>query len=82
MSLQASQVHAWQSAVNTVNLTTSGKSPAEKEVITSSDIEKVNIVLFVLFVASPCHACCIVVWCSSSLGTFVLSVCFPSTNLL
>ena len=69
MSLQASQVHAWQSAVNTVNLTASGKSPAEKEgVITSSDMEKVTTVTFVLFVlsfASPCHACC------SCLGTFV-----------
>ena len=56
-------MHAWQSAVNTVNLTTSGKSPVEKEAIiteavmkeaaiTSSDSEKVTVVssmfLFVL----------------------------------
>ena len=49
MSPQASQVHAWQSAVNTVNLTTSGKGPAEKEaIITSADTEKVTI--FIKFI--------------------------------
>ena len=65
MSPQASQVHAWQSAVNTVNLTTSGKGPAEKEaIITSADAEKVTIfikfICLLLFVSLDfmLHAAC------------------------
>ena len=44
MSPQASQVHAWQSAVNTVNLTTSGMKEKEA-IVTSAEAEKVTIII-------------------------------------